>query len=644
MMLVKFCAKSLRLLSVTSFVGVLAACGGDLTKSTSASGSSAQSEPSGQVVASQVSQPLTTSLSQTAEIPLATASAVASAGSFVPASTNQCDDGIDNDGDGLVDWQYDLGCSDAGDTTEVALARSDENGYTTFDLSADSRVVYVSSSEGDDSNDGLSPSRAVASVTKGASLVRDGFPDFLLLKRGDRWRNEHLGRFKSGRSNDERLVVSSYGDSVERPVLEISKHLIDDGGRSINNIALVGLEVYSYKQEPNTADFTGDGTHGLRFVNDPDDNVLIEDNFFNYSKMGFSYGDNIELRRNIIYRAYGVGRCDAEDHSNRNQGVYMSFAENSLIEDNVFDGNGWNESLPQAGNNTSCATIYNHNLYVTNVKELVVRNNLFLRASSMGFKVSSSGSGQVRGLQATNNLFAEGEIGMAMGGNSKASYTHIDSTVSDNVFTDIGRTNPTKRSLSWGMTIENNDNTTYTNNMFVNPLAPANSMAIYMYQDTNRDVTIQNTFVSGYSSSAFRIYEEPRWTNITISDNDFLNDVGNSGSQIVRYTGDIDSSGITWADNEYYSDQPDDDWFRVERKGDFGLAQWITLTGETGASVLTDRPSDAGRNVDSYVGFLGAGTTIGDFAAEARKQSRFNYRAEYEASAVNAYIREGYIP
>ena len=35
---------------------------------------------------------------------------------------SQCNDGIDNDGDGLVDWQYDLGCYNASDTTEGGVA------------------------------------------------------------------------------------------------------------------------------------------------------------------------------------------------------------------------------------------------------------------------------------------------------------------------------------------------------------------------------------------------------------------------------------------------------------------------------------------------------------------------------------------
>ena len=60
---------------------------------------------------------------------------------------------------------------------------------------------------------------------------------------------------------------------------------------------------------------------------------------------------------------------------------------------------------------------------------------------------------------------------------------------------------------------------------------------------------------------------------------------------------------------------------------------------ETG-SQSTYSPIDAGRNLDSYAATLDIGNTIKDFAEEAIKQSRFNWRPEYEAKAVNDYIRE----
>ncbi|MBX4210764.1 hypothetical protein KW783_02205, partial [Candidatus Parcubacteria bacterium] len=61
-------------------------------------------------------------------------------------SSMQCSDGIDNDGDGLTDWQSDLGCYGPGDNTEQALSRDQENGWTTFNKSVDTRIVYVSNS------------------------------------------------------------------------------------------------------------------------------------------------------------------------------------------------------------------------------------------------------------------------------------------------------------------------------------------------------------------------------------------------------------------------------------------------------------------------------------------------------------------
>ena len=56
----------------------------------------------------------------------------------IVSGNNECNDGIDNDGDGLIDWQFDFGCWGAGDNTEVAATRQQENGWTTFNPSDDS--------------------------------------------------------------------------------------------------------------------------------------------------------------------------------------------------------------------------------------------------------------------------------------------------------------------------------------------------------------------------------------------------------------------------------------------------------------------------------------------------------------------------
>src|SRR5882724_12812376 len=69
----------------------------------------------------------------------------------------------------------------------------DANGWTTFTPSADKRIIYVSSSTGSDSNNGLSPNAAVATIAKGLSRIRNRSADWLLLKAGDTWLNQQFG-------------------------------------------------------------------------------------------------------------------------------------------------------------------------------------------------------------------------------------------------------------------------------------------------------------------------------------------------------------------------------------------------------------------------------------------------------------------
>lgn len=75
----------------------------------------------------------------------------------------------------------------------------------------DSRMVYSSSSAGNDANDGLSAATPKKTIAAAVALLREGFPDWLLLRRGDEW-NEGLGGLvMGGRSEVEPVVVTGYG-------------------------------------------------------------------------------------------------------------------------------------------------------------------------------------------------------------------------------------------------------------------------------------------------------------------------------------------------------------------------------------------------------------------------------------------------
>jgi len=558
----------------------------------------------------------------------------------------ECNDGIDNDGDGLVDWQLDVGCWSDLDGSEAAGSRDEEKGWTTFDLSEDSRVVYVSSSDGDDSNDGSSPENAVATPARGNALVRDGFPDFLLFKRGDTWRNQDLGndraarRFKSGRDLEHPIVIGSYGDSRERPRLEVNKPFLDDDGHERNYLAIVGLALISYPKVPGDDDFNGADGGGLRFVGTGHD-ILVEDLYVEYGEFTAQSVSNISFRRNVVYRSYHVDTCLYRDDGSRDPngnnefrpaGIYSSAVNGLVLEGNVFDENGWNPDVEDA-----CATIYNHNMYLSRTTGLVVKDNLLLRASSIGLKMESGQSGGARDILVENNLFAEGEIGLSMGGNSTGSYRFVDAIVRDNVFTDIGRTQPTNRGLSWYLDIEDNDNTEIVGNLLVNQPDLSNSTGIHLKSNTNRNISIHDNLTYNLRLRDIDVDNAASFDAVSIFRNTFVQTA--SKGCIVDHSGAFDA--FSYAENSYRSNGSESSWFCVGGER-VNLDGWVSRSNEDGAQMADLDAPEPTRNLDSYAEHLGVGSTLADFAAAARKQSRHRYREELTAKNANNYIRAGF--
>jgi hypothetical protein len=190
----------------------------------------------------------------------------------------------------------------------------DTNGWTQITPSGDSRIVYVSSSSGSDSNDGLSSSTPKATISAGNALVRDGYPDHLLLKRGDTFTlgSGGLGSWKNGRSATEPIVFSYYGTSGARPVVKIVDRFVDHNGNVRNYQAFVGVEIYKSNSDPSSGDYTGaSGTEGLRFVGGGA-NLRIEDCRIRFVQITIqSYGSgtysNVEVRRNIVLDSWVHG-------------------------------------------------------------------------------------------------------------------------------------------------------------------------------------------------------------------------------------------------------------------------------------------------------------------------------------------------
>lgn len=339
------------------------------------------------------------------------------------------------------------------------------SGWTVINPSADSRVIYVSSSSGSDSNDGLSPSSPVKTLAHAATLVRDGYPDHMLLKRGDVWKDETLGRFKSGRSLSEPILISYYGTSGNRPLIKASENFIDHGGQTKNYLALIGLEIVGYQMDPEDPEFIdGNNLVKLRFVGGGD-GLLIEDCKLRYCELIIQgatnpspqrYYSNVKIRRNIIVDTYYRGSTTGD--GSRPSGLFASYTDGLLIEENVFDHNGWNGNFED-----SLPNMYNHNIYIqyTNIgNKVVVRGNIITRGSSHGVH------GRPGGLY-EDNFFAENAVSLQMGYNGHPLQEGTFATARNNVILDgrcmiEGDTSNPQSGAVWGLHLDDIGEGTFT--------------------------------------------------------------------------------------------------------------------------------------------------------------------------------------
>ena len=120
---------------------------------------------------------------------------------------------FENNTDYSVDWE-----------DEFTVPAQDNNGWSVLTPSADSRLIYVSEDGNDTTaefylpyndeigNNPYNPSgtiKAYATIDAAMEQARSGYPDYVLLKRGDTWKHDMaMIRLKPGRSADERALVA----------------------------------------------------------------------------------------------------------------------------------------------------------------------------------------------------------------------------------------------------------------------------------------------------------------------------------------------------------------------------------------------------------------------------------------------------
>ena len=513
----------------------------------------------------------------------------------------------------------------------------DVEGWTEFTASPDTHIIYVSSSTGVDSNleyyylpsdpeigdDPFNPVGdiyAYETIAAAKALLRHEKPDWLLLKRGDVWENQTFGQWKkSGRAADEPMLISSYGDSPGRPWLRTGSStgfLTMGGGGSpptIDNVALVGIhfEAHTYNGAGNAV--------GIRSIWQGE-NFLVEDCLTEGYSTGLVIAEttNFALRRSVIVDSYST-----DSHS---QGIFMSNVHGVLIEENVFDHNGWNEDVPEAE-----PTIFNHNMYInaTNT-EVTVRGNISADASSHGLQLRPGGI-------AEDNLFVRNSIAAFVSRNPDLPSAF--GILRGNVVLD-GKDIDDMLPRGGGLQSLPNEDVLIENNIVANKPpgvggGPAYSIAGPGDGAPAYNVILRNNISYNWKGDALAVSFS--YDSLTVENNLFQNPAYDA--RIIYHNGPL--LAANFSGNTYHSNLDQSEWFLVNGVY-YDFDGWVALSGETGAQAAQFEFVDPGRTLATYHGSIGGSPTHEAFMAEARQQSKQNWRQAYTAQAVIQYVRAGF--
>jgi hypothetical protein len=525
-----------------------------------------------------------------------------------------------------------------------------EKGWTAIQPSVDTVKIYVSSSTGNDANDGKSPETAVKTLKKGASLLKSGRPDWLLLKRGDAWVDETLytettganenknGVWnKSGRSASEPMVISYYGDMTKsRPRLKtgVKSAIFTANDDTVNHVAIVGLRFSAHTRDKSQPGFqVARGYSGINWQSKTD-GLLLEDVYVDHYKdavmLQASSQDaiqNVKIRRSLLVDSYQPETAPSPfKHS---QGIYADRVKNLSIEENVIDHNGWAEGIEQAPK-----TIYNHNIYIqVSCKNLNVEGNILTRGAGHGLQARPGGT-------VADNLFAQNPLAMSFGlvrGDKDPLPGGVVGEVSGNVILEGNDISSTLK-RGYGMEIANIKSATVSDNIIAhNKSASKYGYAIQFDSDQDAGIynlVVENNIIHNWASGLH--FGSFKYDNVSFEHNVMAAPA--LDVFLLKAPGGL-SGEVEFANNTWFT--PSSKWF--ENGGSsVSFNQWKS-TREPSAKQAKGAFKDPNRSLGSYSKLLGKAATFEDFIAETRHQKRGNFRTTYTAQAAIDYIRAGFL-
>jgi hypothetical protein len=531
----------------------------------------------------------------------------------------------------------------------------DAEGWTVFMLSPDSRICYVST-DGNDGNasfynagdvavgsDPFNPSgtiTAFATYAAAYAQTRDGYPDWILLKRGDQFTFSIGSSIRSGRDSDEPFLIGAYGPSGGCPVVKTGSSQALSA-RNNRFFALSGIDFYAHTRNPDGPDYVdGSGSNGFRFVTGSGETITGV--LFEGCKFRFYSNNSIQIWQGDFVGDIHIRRClfaDNYSESAHSQGLYTSGIDGITLEENIFIHNGWYMQSISGDNNQAGgqATMFNHNTYFSSSTNVTFKDNMFIEGASSGNKFTAAAD--VENLVLENNLYVGGEVGISMGGNYPDNDQRFNTiTISNNVLTNIGMSRPTNRTLSWYFWFQGWNGGQVDNNYLLHQQLDVNGNTVAMLiQDDHRDVTFTNNIVFGLLDGIGLNINTNDVSGMVFSNNIIQIPTGSDDTIRANYA---TSGAWTFSGNTYFNDKSEGTRFSLENESKtFG--QWQTETGDDSTFSQFVFP-DATRDIPGYQAYIGEAATMEAFVVACRAQNRFGWDLRYTTDTVNDWLKAGF--
>lgn len=508
--------------------------------------------------------------------------------------------------------------------------------YQHPDYYNDSRIIYVSSSDGNDVTGtwytpnsavvGADPFNPVAPVQPFKTLaaaysqLRDGYPDMMLLRRGNIWADEIPAWTKSGRSQIERAILGAYGPLTEdRPIIPQFR------------------TSYGVNQPEDAFNFTmvtslgWTGTFNRQIGGS---HFLVEDcATFNHRNSGMTIQGlgptpltRVAIRRCVIADRYPV-YAEGTGHT---QGLYATKVDQLLIEENVFDRNGWNPN----GTDKDAGNIHSHNTYISAYnKYVVMRYNISTRAGSHGLQMGSGGL-------LLANLSVQDSIAIQMARSETDQTQGFEGIIKNNVVLQPKDIQPTLP-RGWGIRILNSAGILIYGNVLGHNPDSGNPLGIFLEPDVRygvqmqvRNVTIDSNILHDFRGNIRTQQNYPNIANIRLVRNR-IHDAASDAALVVNADNSIDQIAES-RQNTFYSVAGPGNWFRSVDW--MGLDQWRATVNDEGSFVEATQPS-GDYTIPAYLETIGEAATLDSFYQHIRAQRRGQWDHRFEAVAVVNFVR-----